>query len=84
MERIAIDVLGPLPETDTGNKYFMICIDYFTKWLQVYPRPNEETETIAKILVEQFVCRFGVPFEIHSDQGRNFCSKIMTSSIRYK
>ena len=30
MERIAIDVLGPLPKTDDGNKYLLMCMDYFT------------------------------------------------------
>ena len=76
MERIAIDVLGPLPKTDDDNKYLLMCMDYFTKWPEVYPIANQEAETIAKVLVEQIVCRFGVPLKIHSNQGRNFCSKV--------
>ena len=31
MERVAIDVLGPLPETESGNKYILIAMDYFSK-----------------------------------------------------
>ena len=31
MERIAIDVLGPLPMTEAGNKYILVIADYFTK-----------------------------------------------------
>ena len=31
LERIALDVLGPLPETDRGNKYILVIADYFTK-----------------------------------------------------
>lgn len=27
-ERIALDVTGPFPESDSGNKYFMVVIDY--------------------------------------------------------
>ena len=42
MERIAIDVLGPLPITETGNKYILIVADYFTKWVEAYPMPNQE------------------------------------------
>ena len=31
MERVAIDILGPLPETGRGNKYILIAMDYFSK-----------------------------------------------------
>ena len=31
MERVAIDVLGPLPQSRNGNKYLLIAMDYFTK-----------------------------------------------------
>ena len=30
MERVAIDVLGPLPETESGDKYILIAMDYFS------------------------------------------------------
>ena len=32
---------------------------------------------MAEKIVSEFVCRFGVPRELHSDQGTNFESKIM-------
>ena len=31
MEHVALDVLGPLPETDQGNNYILIVMDYFSK-----------------------------------------------------
>ena len=34
--------------------------------------PNMEACTVAKILVEEVLCRFGIPQKIHSDQGRQF------------
>ena len=33
---------------------------------------------MAEVVVNEFVCRFGVPLEIHSDQGRNFESAVFT------
>lgn len=36
----------------------------------MFALPNQES--IAKVLVQEWVCRFGVQHSIHSDQGRNF------------
>ena len=76
MERIAIDILGPLPETPRKNKFILVVSDYFTKWTESYPIPNQEAATVAEKLVSEFICRFGVPRELHSDQGTNFESKV--------
>ena len=82
MERVAIDVLGPLPETELGNKYLLIAMDYFTKWPEAFPLPNQVAATVAKVLVNEFFCRFGAPLEIHSDQGGDFESKRFASCFR--
>jgi hypothetical protein len=76
MERIAVDILGELPETPNGNKYILVVSDYFTKWTESYPMPNMEASTVAQLIVEQLVCRFGIPRKIHSDQGRQFESNL--------
>lgn len=75
-ERIAIDVAGPFPETHKGNKYILVAMDYFSKWPEAFAIPNQEVTTVAKILVDNVFSRFGVPLELHSDQGRNFESKV--------
>jgi hypothetical protein len=68
-ERIALDVLGPLPSSELGNKYVLLIADYFTKWPEAYSLPNQEAITVAEVLMKEYICRFGVPLEIHSDQG---------------
>lgn len=40
--------------------------------------PNQEADTVAQLLVREVVCRLGVPLLIHSDQGRNFESTLVT------
>ncbi|XP_030845845.1 uncharacterized protein LOC115925941 [Strongylocentrotus purpuratus] len=78
MERVAMDIMGPLPETDKGNRYVLVIGDYFTKWTESYAMPNQEAKTVANIFVEEFVCRYGIPNELHTDQGRNFESNLMS------
>ena len=78
MERVALDVLGPLPESTNGNRYIIIMADYFTKWPEAFAVPNQEATSVANLLVREFVCRYGVPLEIHSDQGRNFESAVFS------
>ena len=75
-ERVALDILGPLPETSNQNKYILVVGDYFSKWTESFPLPNQEAKTVARVLVEEWVCRFGAPRSIHSDQGRNFESTL--------
>ena len=59
IERVAIDVLGPLTETEGGNRYVLVIGDYFTKWMEAHPMPNQEATTVADVFVREFCCRFG-------------------------
>ena len=51
--------------------------DYFTKWIDAIPLPDEEASTIARALLDRVFSSFGLPEQIHSDQGRNFESKLV-------
>ena len=76
-ERIALDMLGPLPVSNKGNQYILVVSDYFTKWPEAgIALPNQEATTVTEVLVKEFVARFGVPRELHSDQGCNFESSV--------
>lgn len=75
-ERVAMDVAGPFPVSNTGNRYVLVVIDYFSKWPEVYAIPNQEAKTVSDTFVNNWVCRYGVPIELHSDQGRNFESAL--------
>ena len=78
MERIHIDILGPFIESARGNRYIVMMIDQFTKWLECYAIPNQGAEQVAMSLVEGFIARMGCPLQIHSDQGRNFMSDLFS------
>ena len=82
MDRLGIDILGPLPQTTQGNRCLLVIVDYFTRWVEVFPLPDQTAKTIAHSLVHEFVCRFGAPLEIHTDQGRNFESSLFREVCR--
>jgi hypothetical protein len=63
--------------SDQGNRYSLIAIDYFTKWPEAYSLPIQEASTVAEALVTNFFCRFGIPWKLHSDQSRNFESRLL-------
>ncbi|KAG1962722.1 interleukin-1 receptor accessory protein-like 1-A [Pimephales promelas] len=78
MDRVAVDVLGPFPQTPRGNRFVVVAMDYFIKWPEAYAVPNQEAGTVAEVLLEGLFARFGVPSEMHTDQGRNFESRVFS------
>lgn len=76
MERWAIDILGPLPLTPKKNMYLMVVGDYFTKWIDAIPVKNKKSVTVAHKFITHIVAIFGVPMQIHSDQGQTFESEV--------
>ncbi|KAK3886996.1 hypothetical protein Pcinc_008878 [Petrolisthes cinctipes] len=82
MERVTMDITGPLPRTDKGNRYICVAMDYFTKWPEAYAIPDLEAVTVAQVLVDQFFCRLGMPQDLHSDQGREFESALFCESCK--
>jgi transposase InsO family protein len=57
-------------------------MDYFTKWPEAYFIPDQEASTVTDILVTNFFCRFGIPRELHSDQGRHFESRLLQKDLQ--
>jgi hypothetical protein len=76
-ERVGVDLVGPLPRSTTGNLYLLVFIDYLTKWPEVFTIPNMKATTVAKIFVEQIVCRHGAPEALLLDWGAQFLSEVL-------
>ena len=82
MEHITLDIMGPLNETERNNRYVLVIQDYFTKRVEAFPLPNEQAVTVAEVLTSEWVCRYGAPQSLHSDQGRNFESECSRKCAR--
>nr|GEZ61372.1 reverse transcriptase domain-containing protein [Tanacetum cinerariifolium] len=70
-----IDFIGPFPSS-SGNKYILIAVDYFSKWVEAKALPTNDAR-VVKFLKSLF-SRFGTPKAIISDHGTHFCNDQFT------
>ena len=71
-----------IPLSEHGNKYVLMIIDQFTRWLEMVPLHFEDANLVARAFYENYVVRWGVPFLIHTDQEQNFESTLFHSFCR--
>ena len=82
MDRVAIDMMGPLPTSTRGNLCVTVMADYFTKWVEAVATPDQEARTVADVFVRHFLTKFGAPRMIHTDQGKNFKSHLFAETCK--
>lgn len=66
-----------LEKSKGGFENVLIITDYFTKYALAVPTKNQLAKTTAKVLFENCVCHYSFPKSLHSDQWRNFESKVI-------
>ena len=81
-ERVSLDLMGPINISERGNRYIVVISDHFTKWTEGLALPDITAETVARALVEEWVCRYGPPRFLHSDQGRQFEAEVFQEMCR--
>ena len=57
------------PQTSKGKKNVAVCIDKFSKQIEVKPIPDKTSATIAQWFWEDIICRYGCPKFVRSDNG---------------
>ena len=67
-----IDIAGPFPVAAGGVKYLIVAIDYFTKWIEAKAVATITGNQVKRFVWDNIVCRFGLPGEIISDNGKQF------------
>ena len=70
--QIGIDIVGPLPRTEKGNRYIVVAVDYLTKWSEAKALGEATAENVATFIYESIICQHGCPTRILSDRGTHF------------
>ena len=71
LQRVALDIVGPTPRSTAGHEWLLVVSDHFTKFAQAFPVKNTSAVTLAKKVMDEYMCRFGCFEGLHSDQGAN-------------
>ena len=76
-QKVAVDLVGPMPETNRGNRWILVLTDHFTRWQDALALPDATAPVVATALDERIFCYLGLPEQIHTDQGAQFESQLM-------
>ncbi|CAH8583579.1 unnamed protein product [Schistosoma haematobium] len=81
-QRVGIDIMGPLTMSKNGNRYLLVMVDYFSKWCEAVPIPQQDALTVTRAFIDHWVSRYGAPLSLHSDQGSAFESHLVAQVCR--
>ena len=68
--------IGPAPDVPRGNCYILVIGDYFTNGKRHFLFKGHGSRVFV-IFVNEFICQFGVPDSLHTDQRKNFEAKVI-------
>ena len=80
-EKIAVDLIGPLPQSKRGFRWILTLADFTTRYPEAKPLKSIDTTEVAEALIEIF-SRLGIPKTMVTDQGTQFTSGLMTEIAR--
>ena len=75
--QIGIDLVGPLPITQKGNRYIIVATDYFTKWPEAKAISKATSKEVSTFIYEEIICRHGCPQRILTDRGSHFNNQVI-------
>ena len=75
-ERVHCDLVGPLRNDASPNKWILTMTDAFTRWCLLVALPNKQATTVADAILTQWILRFGAFYQLVSDNGGEFANAV--------
>jgi Integrase zinc binding domain/Integrase core domain len=79
---MGIDIMGPFPVTARQRRFLLVIVDYFTRWIEIFPMRTITSTDIVEVLINQVFARYGLPRYILSDNGPQFVSNLFSEFCR--
>lgn len=82
MQRICIDAIGPIREEGQEEEYnyILVIIDAFSRYVNLYAVKDTTAQSALSALTD-WICTFGCPSEIVSDNGTQFVNNLITAFL---
>ena len=64
--------MGPFPRDKAGNRYLLITMDPFSKWVEICAVPSLHSWRAAEFLYDDLVARWDKPCYVRTDNGTEF------------
>jgi hypothetical protein len=77
-QKLGIDICGPLHRTDQGYLYYLLIIDWYTKYAIAIPLKDFKSLTAIEAIWHHLILKYGTPQEIVTDNATTFTSKLFT------
>ncbi|GFS19132.1 Pol polyprotein [Elysia marginata] len=71
LQIVAMD-FTQLERASDGREHVLVLTDIFTKWTVAVPVHDQTTKTVVKVLINDWILKYGAPQQLHSDQGSSF------------
>ena len=75
---IAIDTIGKLPTTSSGNRYALTCIDLLTSYVIAMPMADKTAESVVEAYFSGILSRAGASMVCLSDNGSELKKQMNT------
>ncbi len=73
---IHADLFRALVTSGRNKKYILCMTDACTKYVELVALPNKEAEPVTDAIFSHWICCFGIPVEVVTYQGKEFCNKL--------
>lgn len=80
-QRVHSDFIGSQPLTVEGNRYIIVFVDSFSRFIVAEPLPDQKAHTTCDAFINRFIARFGPPKMLVTDQGSNYMGENFRNTL---
>ncbi len=69
---LSLDFAGPLPLTVWHNRYVLVMVEHFSKWIELVPSLDKSSKGVVYAFLDRVFSHFSAPAEVLTNQGIKF------------